>query len=61
MILTVNGQIGGLNPELCRLLRTDSSTNYALSPDVLCEAVSNDIASGLIPFFLCATVRIQDF
>ncbi|XP_054800292.1 tyrosine decarboxylase 2 isoform X1 [Prosopis cineraria] len=49
-------QIGGLNPELCRLLRTDPSTNYALSPDVLCEAISNDIASGLIPFFLCATV-----
>lgn len=49
-------QIGGLNPELCRLLKTDSSTNYALSPDVLSEAISSDIASGLIPFFLCATV-----
>ncbi|KAK4272994.1 hypothetical protein QN277_021471 [Acacia crassicarpa] len=49
-------QIGGLNPELCRSLRTDPSTNYALSPDALCEAISNDIASGLIPFFLCATV-----
>lgn len=49
-------QIGGLNPELCRLLKTDSSTNFALSPDVLSEAISNDIASGLIPFFLCATV-----
>ncbi|XP_028794640.1 tyrosine decarboxylase 1-like [Neltuma alba] len=49
-------KIGGLNPELCRLLRTDPSTNYALSPDVLREAISDDIASGLIPFFLCATV-----
>ncbi|XP_028765583.1 tyrosine decarboxylase 1-like isoform X2 [Neltuma alba] len=49
-------QIGGLNPELCRSLRTDPSTNYALSPDVLYEAISDDIASGLIPFFLCATV-----
>ncbi|CAL0309800.1 unnamed protein product [Lupinus luteus] len=49
-------QIGGLNPELCRLLKTDSSTNYALSPNVLSEAISSDIASGLIPFFLCATV-----
>ncbi|KAI4350306.1 hypothetical protein L6164_004774 [Bauhinia variegata] len=49
-------QIGGLNPELCRLLETDSSTNYALSSSVLREAISKDIASGLIPFFLCATV-----
>ncbi|XP_061343435.1 tyrosine decarboxylase 2 isoform X1 [Gastrolobium bilobum] len=49
-------QIGGFDPELCRLLKTDSSTNYALSPDVLSEAISSDIASGLIPFFLCATV-----
>ncbi|MED6147516.1 Tyrosine decarboxylase 2 [Stylosanthes scabra] len=49
-------QIGGLNPELCRSLKTDSSTNYALSPDVFSEAVSRDIACGLIPFFLCATV-----
>ncbi|QHN95316.1 Tyrosine decarboxylase [Arachis hypogaea] len=49
-------QIGGLNPELCRSLKTDASTNYALSPEVFSEAVSRDIASGLIPFFLCATV-----
>ncbi|XLR26857.1 hypothetical protein S83_054757, partial [Arachis hypogaea] len=49
-------QIGGLNPEFCRSLKTDASTNYALSPEVFSEAVSRDIASGLIPFFLCATV-----
>ncbi|XP_027349843.1 tyrosine decarboxylase 1 isoform X2 [Abrus precatorius] len=49
-------QIAGLDPALCRLLKTDSSTDYALSPDVLSEAISNDMASGLIPFFLCATV-----
>ncbi|ONH93123.1 hypothetical protein PRUPE_8G214500 [Prunus persica] len=49
-------QIGGIHPENCRLLRTDSSTNYALSPNVLNEAISNDVTSGLIPFFLCATV-----
>ncbi|KAG5055428.1 hypothetical protein JHK85_007938 [Glycine max] len=41
-------QIAGINPELCRLLKTDSSTNYALSPDVLSEAISNDIAGGLV-------------
>ncbi|PON44393.1 Aromatic-L-amino-acid decarboxylase [Parasponia andersonii] len=49
-------QIGGIHPENCRLLRTDSSTNYALSPNVLSEAISRDIANGLIPFFLCGTV-----
>ncbi|XP_068473122.1 tyrosine decarboxylase 2 isoform X2 [Phaseolus vulgaris] len=49
-------QIAGLNPELCKFLKADSSTNYALSPEVLSEAISNDIAGGLVPFFLCATV-----
>ncbi|PQQ17545.1 tyrosine decarboxylase 1 isoform X1 [Prunus yedoensis var. nudiflora] len=49
-------QIGGIHPENCRLLRTDCSTDYALSPNVLNEAISNDVTSGLIPFFLCATV-----
>ncbi|KAJ7977162.1 Tyrosine decarboxylase [Quillaja saponaria] len=49
-------QIGGINPELCKLLKTDSSTNYALSPDLLHKEISDDSASGLIPFFLCATV-----
>lgn len=50
-------QIGGIHPENCRLLKADSSTGYALSPDLLSEAVSHDIANGLIPFFLCANVR----
>ncbi|GAV77394.1 Pyridoxal_deC domain-containing protein [Cephalotus follicularis] len=49
-------QIGGIHPENCRLLKTDSSTNYSLSPDALNDAISHDLAVGLIPFFLCATV-----
>ncbi|PSR94897.1 Tyrosine decarboxylase, partial [Actinidia chinensis var. chinensis] len=49
-------QIGGIHPENCRLLKTDSSTDYALSPESLNEAISHDVAVGLIPFFLCATV-----
>ncbi|KAK6164344.1 hypothetical protein DH2020_001208 [Rehmannia glutinosa] len=48
-------KIGGIHPENCRVLKTDSSTEYALSPESLSEAISRDIASGLIPFFLCAT------
>ncbi|XVF72101.1 hypothetical protein PTKIN_Ptkin12aG0094000 [Pterospermum kingtungense] len=49
-------QIGGIHPENCRLLKADSSTNYALSPELLSETISQDLAIGLIPFFLCATV-----
>ncbi|RZC72395.1 hypothetical protein C5167_035556 [Papaver somniferum] len=49
-------QIAGVHPENCRLVKTDSSTNYALSPDVLREEISKDIAAGLIPFFLSSTV-----
>ncbi|XP_021280365.1 tyrosine decarboxylase 1 isoform X1 [Herrania umbratica] len=49
-------QIGGIHPENCRLLKANSSTNYALSPELLSETISQDLAHGLIPFFLCATV-----
>ncbi|XP_042003833.1 phenylacetaldehyde synthase-like isoform X1 [Salvia splendens] len=49
-------KIAGIYPENFRLLKTDSSTDYALSPESLSEAISRDIASGLIPFFFCATV-----
>ncbi|XP_017985467.1 PREDICTED: tyrosine decarboxylase 1 isoform X2 [Theobroma cacao] len=49
-------QIGGIHPENCRLLKANSSTNYALSPELLNETISQDLAHGLIPFFLCATV-----
>ncbi|XP_030934742.1 tyrosine decarboxylase 1 [Quercus lobata] len=49
-------QIAGIHPENCRVIKTESSTNYALSPDILCEAIAHDVAIGLIPFFLCATV-----
>ncbi|XAR58684.1 Tyrosine decarboxylase [Bertholletia excelsa] len=49
-------QIAGIHPENCRFLKTDASTEYALSPTSLNEAILDDINSGLIPFFLCATV-----
>ncbi|KAH9729094.1 Phenylacetaldehyde synthase [Citrus sinensis] len=48
-------QIGGIHPQNFRVLKTDSSTNYSLSPDSLAEAISRDLTIGLIPFFLCAT------
>ncbi|CAN6906860.1 unnamed protein product [Brassica oleracea] len=49
-------QIAGIHPENCRVLKADSSTNYALRPELLQEAVSEDIEAGLIPFFLCGNV-----
>ncbi|KAL6516216.1 Tyrosine decarboxylase 1 [Orobanche gracilis] len=49
-------KIGGIHLENCRVLKTDSSTDYALSPETLSAAISQDMASGLIPFFLCANV-----
>ncbi|KZV21509.1 tyrosine decarboxylase 1-like [Dorcoceras hygrometricum] len=49
-------KIGGIYPENIRILKTDSSTDYALSPESLSKAISQDITSGLIPFFLCATI-----
>lgn len=51
-------QIAGIHMENYRVLKTDSSTNYALSADVISEAILKDRAAGLIPFFLCATVSI---
>nr|WMX25290.1 aromatic amino acid decarboxylase TyDC3 [Lophophora williamsii] len=49
-------QIAGIHPENFRILKTDSSTEYALSPEVVLNAILKDVASGLVPLFLCATV-----
>ena len=40
----------------CRLLPTTAEEEWALNPDVVSAAVEEDLAAGLIPFFLCATV-----
>jgi tyrosine decarboxylase len=49
-------QILGMSPVNLRLLKADSTTCYMLTPALLAEAVAADVAAGLIPFFLCATV-----
>ncbi|KAL0733442.1 hypothetical protein Bca4012_009652 [Brassica carinata] len=54
--LVVYSQIAGIHPENCRVLKADSSTNYALRPELLQEAVTKDLEAGLIPFFLCGNV-----
>ncbi|VFR00595.1 unnamed protein product [Cuscuta campestris] len=49
-------RIAGIYPENFHSIKANSSTEYAISPSSLHEAISKDIAAGLIPFFLCATV-----
>lgn len=49
-------QIAGIHSENCRLLKTETCNEYALSPESLTDAISHDVATGLIPLFLCATV-----
>uniref|UniRef100_A0A7N0V8K7 Tyrosine decarboxylase n=2 Tax=Kalanchoe fedtschenkoi TaxID=63787 RepID=A0A7N0V8K7_KALFE len=49
-------QIAGIHPENVKALKTDSSTNYGLSPDLLSKEICHDIANGLVPFFACASV-----
>src|SRR4051794_10120694 len=46
-------QIAGLGRSNLRLIETDE--NFAMDPALLAQAIKNDIASGLKPFFVCAT------
>src|SRR5207248_3898402 len=46
-------QISGLGRSNLRLIETDE--NFAMDPALLAQAIKNDIASGLKPFFVCAT------
>lgn len=48
-------QIAGVAANL-RVLPTNSSTNFSLSPAALRKAVAEDAANGFLPFFLCGTV-----
>ncbi|TVU39493.1 hypothetical protein EJB05_12915, partial [Eragrostis curvula] len=49
-------QIAGIFPENFRVVKTDCNKNYAVAPEAVSEAISSDLSSGLIPFFVCATV-----
>ncbi|OVA00184.1 Pyridoxal phosphate-dependent decarboxylase [Macleaya cordata] len=49
-------QIAGINPNNCRAIATMKATNFGLSPHSLLSTILKDIESGLIPFFLCATI-----
>uniref|UniRef100_A0A0D9WYA1 Tyrosine decarboxylase n=1 Tax=Leersia perrieri TaxID=77586 RepID=A0A0D9WYA1_9ORYZ len=49
-------QIAGIFSENFRVVIADCDNNYAVSPEAVSEALSMDLSSGLIPFFICATV-----
>jgi aromatic-L-amino-acid decarboxylase len=47
-------QIAGIGRENLRLIETDAS--FAMKPDALAATIEKDLAAGLKPFFVCATV-----
>lgn len=42
-----------------RVLKTDASSGYGIDPRNFEQAIHDDMEAGLIPFFLCATVRMN--
>ena len=49
-----NVQIAGIGRENLRLIKVDA--NFAMNPSVLSDQIRQDLAAGLTPFFVCATV-----
>ncbi|KAL6871457.1 hypothetical protein ACP4OV_014286 [Aristida adscensionis] len=49
-------QVAGIFPENVRAVKADCNTNYSVASKAISEAISTDLSSGLIPFFMCATV-----
>ncbi|EFJ35827.1 hypothetical protein SELMODRAFT_78872 [Selaginella moellendorffii] len=48
--------IAGIPLENLVIVPTDSSTNYAVSPAAMRQALEDGVKQGLLPFFLCGTV-----
>lgn len=44
-----------------RLVKADCNKNYAVTPEAVSEAIATDLLSGLIPFFICATVSNKHY
>jgi aromatic-L-amino-acid decarboxylase len=47
-------QIAGIGRQNLRLIETDDC--FAMKPDALANAINKDVAAGLKPFFVCATI-----
>ncbi|GJU57360.1 tyrosine decarboxylase 1-like protein [Tanacetum coccineum] len=50
-------KIVGINPKNIRHVLTSKLTNFQLSPQSLDEMIKRDVEVGLVPMYLCATVR----
>ncbi|KAE8673132.1 Tyrosine/DOPA decarboxylase 2 [Hibiscus syriacus] len=46
----------GIPPSNFRFLQTSFATEFAMSPELLRSTIDDDIRSGLVPLFICATV-----
>lgn len=46
----------GIPPSNFRVIRTTSASGYGLTADAVRAAVDRDVARGLVPLYLCATV-----
>ncbi|PKI52939.1 hypothetical protein CRG98_026645 [Punica granatum] len=49
-------KIVGIHPGNIRSIPTSMETGFALSPALLREAVAADVAAGLVPLYVCATM-----
>lgn len=49
-------QIAGIPRSNFRAVATNKADAFALTAEALREAIESDIESGLVPFFLCATI-----
>ncbi|CAN6457806.1 unnamed protein product [Victoria cruziana] len=58
--LEKGSRIVGIKPQNFRSLPTSSATGYSLQPAVVKAAMADDVAKGLIPFYLCATIGTTD-
>ncbi|CAN6457812.1 unnamed protein product [Victoria cruziana] len=54
--LEKGSRIVGIKPQNFRSLPTSAATGYSLQPAVVKAAMADDVAKGLIPFYLCATI-----
>ncbi|KAL9683486.1 hypothetical protein QQ045_015308 [Rhodiola kirilowii] len=51
----------GIRPKNIKAIKTTKSNQYGLSPDDLRNVIENDIASGLIPLYLCGSIGTTAF
>ncbi|KAM1864556.1 hypothetical protein ACFX14_004754 [Malus domestica] len=49
-------QIVGIHSKIFWAIETTRSSSFALSPELLQLVICSDVKSGLVPFYLCATV-----